>query len=250
MTIMVLRKQESYLGLWLAIAILLSWLGSGLLLIAVPLSKINWMAIAVGIAGRSFLHTGLFILAHDAIHGNLVPHNLRLNRRMGQLAVSLYACLSYENCQKNHRNHHLNPGKVGDPDFHDGVHRHPVFWYAKFLCGYFSLGQFLKFLGAIAFFSVSLHTWFNIAYLNLFLFFLIPLVLSSLQLFFFGTYLPHGKGTSWPNRNRPSHFLWDCWSFLTCYHFGAYHQEHHAFPQLPWFQLPRSTSIFPTHQKT
>ncbi|MBP0027637.1 fatty acid desaturase [Roseofilum sp. Guam] len=247
---MELQKQKSNLGLWLAIAILLLWLGSGFLLIAVPLSNINWIAIAVGIAGRSFLHTGLFILAHDAIHGLLVPHNLRLNRTIGQLAVSLYACLSYKNCQKNHINHHLTPGKVGDPDFHDGVHRHPIFWYAKFLRGYFSLRQFIKFLGAIALVSLSLNAWFNIAYLNLFLFFLVPLVLSSLQLFVFGTYLPHGKGKSWPNRNPSTDFLFDCWSFLTCYHFGAYHQEHHTFPQVPWFELPQSTSMSPTHQKT
>ena len=246
---MVLRKQESYLGLWLAIAILLLWLGSGLFLMAFPLAKMSWIAIAMAVASRSFLHTGLFIIAHDAMHGNLVPNNLRLNRRIGQLAVSLYACLSYASCQNNHRNHHLNPAQIGDPDFHDGVHRHPIFWYYKFLGGYFSLGQFIKFVGAIAVFSLSVHAWFDIAYLNLLVFLLVPLVLSSLQLFFFGTYLPHGQGNSWQNRQRPTHFLWDCWSLLTCYHFGAYHQEHHSFPQIPWFQLPQATSISPTYEK-
>ncbi|MEA5509003.1 fatty acid desaturase [Crocosphaera sp. UHCC 0190] len=246
---MVLQKQESYLGLWLAIAILLLWLSSGLVLMAFPLTQMSWMVIAVGVGVRSFLHTGLFILAHDAMHGNLVPHNLLLNQKIGQIAVSLYACLSYENCQNNHQNHHLNPAQIGDPDFHDGVHCQAIFWYCKFLCSYFSVAQFIKFLGAIALLSLFFHALFDVAYLNLLLFFLVPLVLSSLQLFFFGTYLPHGKAISWPNRAHPTHFLGNCWSLLTCYHFGFYHQEHHAFPQIPWFQLPQATFISQSHQK-
>lgn len=248
MAIMGLQKQASYLGLWLAIAIILLWVGSGIFLMALPLEKMSWLAIAFGIGGRSFLHTGLFILAHDAMHGNLVPNHRHLNRRIGQLAVSLYALLSYKNCQQNHRIHHLKPGQIGDPDFHDGVHPQPIFWYAKFLGGYFSLGQFLKFIGAIGLFSFSVHSWFHITYLNLFLVFLVPLILSSLQLFFFGTYLPHGLGKTGQNRHRPTNFLWHCWSLITCYHFGAYHQEHHAFPQIPWFQLPQAAAIPPIPQ--
>ncbi|MEA5535360.1 fatty acid desaturase [Crocosphaera sp. XPORK-15E] len=246
---MVLQKNKSYLGLWLAIAILLLWLSSGLFLMAFPLSQMSWIAIAILVGCRSFLHTGLFILAHDAIHGNLVPHNLLLNQKIGQITVLLYAYLSYENCQNNHKNHHLNPAHIGDPDFHDGVHCHPILWYYKFLCNYFSVAQFIKFLGVIALLSLFFHTLFDVAYLNLLLFFLIPLVLSSLQLFFFGTYLPHGKATSWPNRTHPTHFLGNCWSLLTCYHFGSYHEEHHAFPQIPWFQLPQAIFISQSHQK-
>ncbi|WP_124974972.1 fatty acid desaturase [Aphanothece sacrum] len=246
---MVLQKHASYLGLYLAIAILILWLTSGLYFMAFPLSKMSLSAIAIRIGCRSFLHTGLFILAHDAIHGNLVRNNLVLNRRIGQLAVNLYASLSYEKCQKNHRKHHLNPAQIGDPDFHDGVHSHPIFWYYKFLRGYFSLAEFFKFIGKITLFSVSVHAWFNVAYLNLFIFFLVPLVLSSVQLFFFGTYLPHGQENSWQNRKQPSNFLGNCWSLLTCYHFGSYHEEHHAFPDIPWFQLPQTRSNFYTQQK-
>ena len=64
-----------------------------------------------------------------------------------------------------------------------------------------------------------------------------PQVLSTIQLFYFGTYLPH-KGTfepeSFPARsNNYPHWL----SLITCFHFG-YHSEHHQHPYVPWWYLP------------
>ena len=64
------------------------------------------------------------------------------------------------------------------------------------------------------------------------------LILSSLQLFIVGTWLPHNDnstecGTSSPKSLRLHPLL----SFAACYHFG-YHLEHHRSPSTPWFQLP------------
>jgi beta-carotene ketolase (CrtW type) len=71
------------------------------------------------------------------------------------------------------------------------------------------------------------------------IFWVLPLVLSSLQLFLFGTYLPHRGGDAGPSGRHAvrslgyPHLL----SLLACYHFG-YHAEHHAHPAVPWFRLP------------
>jgi len=52
--------------------------------------------------GRTFIQTGLFIVAHDAIHGVVLPSNRRLNDGIGQLVLTLYALLPYEKLAFNH----------------------------------------------------------------------------------------------------------------------------------------------------
>ena len=90
----------------------------------------------------------------------------------------------------------------------------------------------------------TLYLGFHVPIPNLFLFWVFPIVLSSMQLFYFGTYLPHRAGSAAipPSPHQNSHHavsanrpVW--WSFLTCYHFG-YHWEHHEYPALPWYRLP------------
>jgi beta-carotene/zeaxanthin 4-ketolase len=73
--------------------------------------------------------------------------------------------------------------------------------------------------------------------LNLVLWWILPLTLSSIQLFIFGTYLPHRQSES-----ENTHRAWTidyplCLSFLSCYHFG-YHWEHHEYPRTPWYRIP------------
>jgi beta-carotene ketolase (CrtW type) len=71
-------------------------------------------------------------------------------------------------------------------------------------------------------------------------FFAVPGWLSALQLFVFGTYLPHrtphGGHTDPHNARSNPYPVW--LSFLTCYHFG-YHEEHHHHPRVPWWRLPQ-----------
>ncbi|MBE9029066.1 fatty acid desaturase [filamentous cyanobacterium LEGE 11480] len=232
-------------GQWslsITIAILMSWVSTLSLLLVVPIHDIPLIGLIIAIFGRAFLHTGLFILAHDAMHQNLLPRHRQLNHRIGQFCVGLYAFLSYRKCRMNHGKHHQIPAQVGDPDFHDGIHPHPVWWYFKFLRGYLSLTSFSLFTGAwIGIFWVG-DTALHIAPLNILLFWLLPLILSSTQLFIFGTYLPHRHGTTALPANpltQPTQLLW---SLLSCYHFGQYHWEHHRYPQTPWYQLPQAGS--------
>jgi hypothetical protein len=50
---------------------------------AIPL----WVVLAI--LGRTFIQTGLFIVAHDAIHGLVFPIDLRLNHSIGILPILL-----------------------------------------------------------------------------------------------------------------------------------------------------------------
>jgi len=188
---------------------------------------------------RTFLHTGLFIIAHDSAHGTLYPPDRGWNDRIGAVIIGVYALLPYDKFVQCHGLHHRIPGRVGDPDYHDGQHTHPLRWYAKFMQGYLDDRQRLQ---VFIWFTVIFHAvrfGAQIAAVNILLFWVLPILLSSLQLFFFGTYLPHRQPqTGYTNRHHArSSYLPEWLSFLTCYHFG-YHWEHHEYPHLPWFALP------------
>ena len=68
---------------------------------------------------------------------------------------------------------------------------------------------------------------------------MLPAVLSAVQLFIFGNYLPHcGDAVDKPHRANSN--AWpELVSLVTCFHFGGYHEEHHRFPDTPWYDLPR-----------
>jgi beta-carotene/zeaxanthin 4-ketolase len=91
---------------------------------------------------------------------------------------------------------------------------------------------------------------FQICPINVGLFWAFPLILSSLQLFYFGTFLPHRQPLEGYNNFHRANstqlpiFL----SFLSCYHFG-FHQEHHEFPYIPWWQLPMISIVIAPSQK-
>lgn len=232
--------QDSYIGLLITGLILGTWLLSLMILLPADIASLPISWLVLDILGRTFLHTGLFVIAHDAMHGNLIPINKQINHQIGRLCVGLFAFLSYDICCSNHKRHHSHPAQIGDPDFHDGIHQHPVFWYIRFISAYLNIRLMALFLclwGAI--FS-GLHYFCNISPLTISLFWVLPLILSSIQLFFFGTYLPHRNGSQPLNlsfRSYPSFYV-TCCSLLSCYHFGYYHQEHHASPRTPWYRLP------------
>jgi beta-carotene/zeaxanthin 4-ketolase len=71
------------------------------------------------------------------------------------------------------------------------------------------------------------------------IFWILPAILSSLQLFVFGTYLPHRPGPAgFDDRHNARSNDYPAWlSLLTCFHFG-YHHEHHLRPGEPWWRLP------------
>lgn len=182
-----------------------------------------------------FLYTGLFITAHDAMHGSVYSSSPKVNALIGRLAVFAYGLFSYQELLQKHWLHHRHPASELDPDFHDGTHQNPIAWYFHFMKGYWTWRQLVGFT-----IIYQIATWIlKIPEMNLFLFWIAPLLLSSMQLFYFGTFLPHrepeeGYSNSHRAKTNPLPLVW---SFITCYHFG-YHEEHHEHPQVPWWQLP------------
>lgn len=73
---------------------------------------------------------------------------------------------------------------------------------------------------------------------KLLLFWILPSILSTFQLFYFGTYRPHQLPHTQPmmphHARSQSGPHW--WAMLSCYFFG-YHYEHHESPRTPWWQL-------------
>ncbi len=226
-------------GLWLGVIIFGAWLASLLGLLLVDLSRLSPAGLIAAIALRTFLQTGLFILGHDAMHRSLVPGFRSLNDRLGHLALLLYAGLPYRCCRRNHLRHHRSPGSAKDPDFRSRSGDGPWSWYRRFMGNYLSLGQMASLLGAWLCFALLLQAVEPVRAFNVLVFWTVPLVLSSLQLFVFGTYLPHrsSAGSGDGSHQVQSLGFVRIVSLLACYHFG-YHWEHHAFPGVPWFRLP------------
>ncbi|MDJ0798279.1 MAG: fatty acid desaturase [Calothrix sp. MO_167.B12] len=223
-------------GLMVATTILGLWCISLSFLLSYDATTIHPLGLVLEILLQTFLDTGLFITAHEAMHGLVCPQNPTLNRGFGVLAISLYGLFDYEKLLRKHWLHHHYPASIKDPDFHDGKDARWFAWYLNFLKGYWHWGQFGCSLGIV----ILLGYTFHLAPVNLGLFWALPLSLSSLQLFYFGTFLPHRQPLGgYDNFHRAnSTKLPILWSFLSCYHFG-YHREHHEHPHVPWWQLPQ-----------
>lgn len=224
-------------GLLLALVILVLWIISLGILLSLDKTPLTSVWILPAIFGRTFIQTGLFIVAHDAIHGAISSRYLQLNNGLGILATTLYAFLSYQKLSLKHWQHHQHPGQATDPDSYHGIHRNILVWYLKFIQEYLDFRQSLDLVFGMGFAFIVLYFGLHISITNLFLYWLLPIILSSIQLFFFGTYLPHQSNTTANAHHAVSSNFPVFWSFLTCYHFG-YHWEHHEYPKVPWYQLP------------
>lgn len=227
-------------GVAIALLIITIWVISfGFLLNSVYVEQTYSYWVVVAILWQTFLCTGLFITAHDAMHGSILPKHHQINYFIGSLALLLYGFFSYDQLLKKHSQHHDSPASESDPDFHNGKHKNAIAWYICFMQRYWSWRR----LTALLLTYLSMHILWNIAYANLILFSAVPAILSSIQVFYFGTFLPHQEPIDgYKNLSRAqSIYRPFLWSFLTCYHFG-YHQEHHTYPSIPWWKLP---SIIP-----
>jgi len=201
----------------------------------------RWNAATVPLAAalvllQAWLSTGLFIVAHDCMHGSLAPGRARLNTAVGTLCLAAYAGLSYRALFPLHHRHHAAPGTEHDPDFHAGAPRHAGRWFVRFFRGYYSHGQLLRITLA-----AMLYMALGASLLNIVVFWAAPALLALAQLFLFGTFLPHRHGDDAfvDRHNARSNALPPLASLVTCFHFGAYHHEHHLSPQTPWWRLPR-----------
>lgn len=214
------------LGAWLIA--LIYWLfflnlsGPGIVIAAFLVPLICW------------LNVGLFILAHDAMHGSLAPEFPLINRWVGRISLWFYAAFAFERLRRHHMEHHRHPGTLQDPDFDAPHPRRWWPWYGGFIRRYFGLREFLRLCIPL---TACLLLRARIG--NLLILWALPAALSSFQLFYFGTFRPHRREAlpfADQHRTRSSDFGWFL-SLITCFHFG-YHHEHHLSPHLPWWRLP------------
>jgi beta-carotene ketolase (CrtW type) len=203
---------------------------------AVPWGDRLWGA-GLWVALLTWAYTGVFITAHDAMHGLVAPKDPRLNHAVGWVALGLYAGMSYGLLRGAHGDHHAYPSTGRDPDYHEPTGGGFVRWFAGFVWRYMTVWQVVVMAAAFN----ALHHLGDIPLSRLWAFWITPQVLSTLQLFVVGTWLPHREGAfegEGPTKARTVGLPW--WgSLLACYHFG-YHYEHHAWPFVPWWRLGKA----------
>lgn len=230
---------QAPVGLVLAGAIIGAWIALHVAAVfVVGWTPVLWLVAApVVVIVQCWLSVGLFIIAHDCMHGSLVPGRRRANHTIGQLCLALYAGFSFARLNAKHHEHHAHAGTAEDPDFDEEPPHGFWHWYARFIGEYFGWREY----AVITAMFVGYVLLTGAAVVNVLAFWALPSILASLQLFYFGTYLPHrpgGDAFADRHRTRSNDYSW-VWSFLTCFHFG-YHHEHHEYPFLPWWRLPEA----------
>jgi beta-carotene/zeaxanthin 4-ketolase len=240
------RANQAMIGLTLAAAMFAVWIGvHGWAMFGLRLEGATWALVPVIFALQCWLSVGMFIVAHDAMHGSLAPGQPRVNGAIGAVILFLYAGFAWRRMRDAHFAHHRAVGSAGDPDFNADNPRDFWPWYMLFLKRYFGW-QSMAFV-----WSVVLTYFFilDVPPENIALLYGFPAIASSFQLFYFGTYRPHrhegesqgegggGAGAFPDQHNARTNDYGTLASLLTCFHFG-YHHEHHLAPSVPWWGLP------------
>ncbi len=222
-------------GIWLAVVLLVTWAASHVATVFFfDWQRSSHLAVPFMVCWLCWLYVGLFIVAHDCMHGTLST-NARVNRVVGTLCLVLYACFDFEQMRSKHRQHHEYAGTSRDPDFFASRPHSFRAWYLKFFREYSTLRQYAGITALSWVYIYLLH----VPVANVLVFWALPALLSSVQLFAFGTYLPH-RPSSQPfedHHNARSNSFPYWLSLITCFHFG-YHHEHHVAPHEPWWRLP------------
>jgi len=230
-------QRQGRIGLTLAALIIGGWAVMHVVLVFFfPLSEpAAWWAVPLLVALQCWLYVGMFIVAHDCMHGSLVPFKPQVNRWVGRIALLLYAGFWYDDLNRKHHLHHRYSGTADDPDYDERPPHGFWRWYLRFFMEYFTGREIVVIAAQVGLYILV----FGASYANVLVFLTLPAILSSLQLFTFGTYLPHKPGAiPFTDRHRArSNDLPEWLSLLTCFHFG-YHHEHHDKPDVPWWRLP------------
>ena len=90
-------QRQTWTGLLLAGLIVVGW--ALLHVYGVFFHQLNSAGLAVApllVLAICWLNVGLFIIAHDCMHGSLAPNRPALNRWVGRLALGLYAGFSFD----------------------------------------------------------------------------------------------------------------------------------------------------------
>lgn len=218
------------MGVFIALLVIISWTSHlAYMLLLQPVNLLDvlfWVHMLI----QTWLFTGLFITAHDSMHGT-ISANRKFNNVIGFSATLLFAGMWYPMLIKKHKMHHVNPGTALDPDYYTGKQNFFIWWFS-FMKSYVTIWQILIMAGL---FNLGLLFFSEI---QLIVLWIIPSILATFQLFYFGTYLPHRLPHTtemgiYKSRTLKKNHLW---AMLSCYFFG-YHYEHHASPQTPWWKL-------------
>ncbi|WP_250157417.1 fatty acid desaturase [Tianweitania aestuarii] len=231
------RPFQAAIGLTLAACVFVAW--STIHIGAVFFLDLGWRTlpfVPLLIALQCWLTVGLFIVAHDAMHGSLAPGWTRLNTFVGAFILTIYAGFGWRHIRGAHMSHHDAPGTADDPDFCIDEPDRFWPWFWTFFKRYFGRRSILFVCSVVATYILV----FRASVFNVVLFYGLPSLLSSLQLFYFGTFRPHRheeeNGFSDRHNARSNEFGYLA-SLLSCFHFG-YHHEHHTQPWVPWWGLP------------
>lgn len=232
-------RAQGAIGLALAVLIAGAWLG--IHAYAMFVFDLTWTNLPLALAMAAvqcWLSVGVFIVSHDAMHGSLLPGKPRANSAIGAVLLFLYAGFTWKTLRDAHFAHHKLAGHAGDPDFDEQNPTHFLRWYATFLKRYFGWQSLLYVHMIVGIYWLVI----GIPMVQIVLLFGAPALLSSVQLFYFGTFRPHRH---WPHgvddfadhHNARSNEFAGLASLATCFHFG-YHLEHHRRPDIPWWALP------------
>ncbi|MCJ7422409.1 fatty acid desaturase [Sphingomicrobium astaxanthinifaciens] len=234
-------QKQTAIGLILAALIIGGWAGGHVAAVWVLVAWEQPLAALALFLVQTWLSVGLFIVAHDAMHGSLAPGRARLNRAVGRLALRLFMGFSYDRLHPKHHAHHDHVGSRDDPDFDADHPTDGLRWYWTFMRRYLDryvfwvTGTIVIAYGAILY---MVGGWERLVHLA---FWAGPSLAASIQLFYFGTFRPHrhrhGEAFADHHNSRSNDFS-VLGSLLSCFHFG-YHHEHHLHPGAPWWRLPR-----------
>ncbi|MEM9501035.1 MAG: fatty acid desaturase [Pseudomonadota bacterium] len=231
------QNWQAAIGLALAALIAGGWLS--IHVYAMFVFELTWstwpLAVAMAVV-QCWLSVGVFIVCHDAMHGTLAPGRERLTSMIATALLFLYAGFSWKSLRDAHFTHHRLAGHPGDPDFDEDNPRSFPLWYATFFKRYFGWQSLLYVHAVVAIYWLVI----GIPMAQIVMLYGAPALLSSLQLFYFGTFRPHHHvdGEGFPDRhNARSNDFGTLASLATCFHFG-YHLEHHRRPDVPWWALP------------
>lgn len=231
------RAVQGLVGIALAALIAGGWLSVHAY--AMFVFELTWtnlpFAIAMGIL-QCWLSVGVFIVCHDAMHGTLVPGKNKLSAAIATVLLFLYAGFRWRALRDAHFTHHQMSGHAGDPDFDENHPTQFLAWYGTFFKRYFGWQSLLFVHTVVAIYWLVI----GIPMVQIVLLYGAPALLSSLQLFYFGTFRPHHHAAAKPfmdSHNARSNDFGSLASLATCFHFG-YHLEHHRRPDVPWWALP------------
>jgi beta-carotene ketolase (CrtW type) len=150
--------KQTAIGLTLAVGLIAGWLS----LHAYSMFVHRWTPLGIALAPflialQCWLNVGLFIVAHDCMHGSLAPFRPRLNRAIGRTCLALYAGFSYDRMIGKHFAHHRHSGTAEDPDFHADGPRDFWPWFIAFFRRYFGLRELVTLWALIALYVVVLR---------------------------------------------------------------------------------------------